>query len=182
MSRIGKEIIKIPLGVTINFKNDVISIKGKNGELFQKLTKGITFEIEKEKLKVIRPSNSKEHLSLHGLYRTLISNMIHGVSIGFTIKLELVGIGFRVSNIGQKLEMSLGFSHSILLDLPVEISIETLSEKGKNPIIILKSNDKQLLGMVAAKICSLRKPEPYKGKGIRFVGEVIRKKAGKSVK
>lgn len=182
MSRIGKSIIKVPINVEINLKNDILRVKGINGELTQKLTNGITFKIHENILTVNRPSDSKKYFALHGLYRALISNMIKGVSEGFTANLELVGVGYRVSHQGQNLEMSLGFSHGLLFELPKEVLVKTLSEKGKNPIIMLKSSDKQLLGMVVAKIRSFRKPEPYKGKGIKFVGEVIRKKAGKSVK
>lgn len=180
MSRIGKAIIEIPAGVTVDFKDDVITVKGKRGELSQKLTGGINFSIEEGILTVSRPSDSKEHAALHGLYRALINNMVKGVNEGFTKKLELVGVGYRASNQGQKLELALGFSHGIVLELPKEITVETLSEKGKNPVITLTSNDNQLLGMIAAKIRSFRKPEPYKGKGVKFVGEIIRKKAGKS--
>lgn len=182
MSRIGKASINIPSGVLICVKDNVVEIKGSKGELYQKLTDEITLEVEGDIIKINRPSDSKKHAALHGLYRSLISNMIKGVSEGFIIKLELVGVGYRVFTQGKRLEMSLGFSHGILFQLPKEVLAETISEKGKNPIIILKSSDKQLLGMVAAKIRSFRKPEPYKGKGIKFVGEIIRRKAGKSVK
>lgn len=182
MSRIGKAIIEIPSDVTVDFKNDIVIVKGKNGELSQRVTQGISLDIKGKTLIVNKTYNSKKNTPFHGLYRALINNMVKGVSEGFTTKLELVGVGYRASNQGQKLEMSLGFSHGVVLELPKEISVETFSEKGKNPIIILKSNDKQLLGMIAAKIRSLRNPEPYKGKGIKFVGEVIRRKAGKSVK
>lgn len=182
MSRVGKSIIKIPNTVKINYKNNIILIKGINGELTQKLTKGISCDINSDILTVKRPSDSKLHKSLHGLYRSLINNMIKGVNEGFTIKMELVGVGYRVSSNKQQINMSLGFSHGIIFQLPNEVSVLTSSEKGKNPIIILKSADKQLLGMIAAKIRSFRKPEPYKGKGIKFVGETIRRKAGKSVK
>ena len=180
MSRIGKAIINIPAGVTITEKDGVVTVKGPKGELSQELTAGITLEQKDGELTVNRPSDSKQHKALHGLYRALINNMTVGVSEGFEKKLELVGVGYRASNSGQKLELALGFSHGIVLDLPKEVSVETLSEKGKNPIITLSSYDKQLLGMVAAKIRSFRKPEPYKGKGIRFVGEIVRRKAGKS--
>jgi len=180
MSRIGKAIIEIPAGVTVDFKDDIVTVKGKNGELSQKLTGGISFGIEDGVLTVTRPSDSKQHSALHGLYRALINNMIKGVGNGFEKKLELVGVGYRASNQGQRLELALGFSHGIVIDLPKEVSVETLTEKGKNPIITLKSNDIQLLGMISAKIKSFRKPEPYKGKGVRFVGEIIRRKAGKS--
>lgn len=182
MSRIGKSIITIPLGVTVNFNSNIIQIKGKYGELCQELTGGITCVIVKEQLKINRASNSKKHVSLHGLYRALINNMIKGVNERFILQLELVGIGYRVFSEKQNLEMFLGFSHSIFMELPTEVLVETVSEKGKNPLIILRSIDKQLLGMIASKIRSFRKPEPYKGKGVKFFGELIRKKAGKSVK
>ncbi|GGG48716.1 50S ribosomal protein L6 [Epilithonimonas arachidiradicis] len=180
MSRIGKAIIEVPAGVTITENNGVVTVKGPKGELSQELTAGISFTQEDGKLTFNRPSDSKEHKALHGLYRALINNMIVGTSTGFTKQLELVGVGYRASHNGQKLELALGFSHGILLELPKEVTLDTLTEKGKNPIITLSSYDKQLLGMVAAKIRSFRKPEPYKGKGVRFVGENIRRKAGKS--
>ncbi len=180
MSRIGKAIIEVPAGVTITENNGVVTVKGPKGELSQELTGGISFTQEDGKLTFTRPSDSKEHKALHGLYRALINNMIVGVNTGFEKKLELVGVGYRASHNGQKLELALGFSHGILLELPKEITLDTLTEKGKNPIITLSSYDKQLLGMVAAKIRSFRKPEPYKGKGVKFVGEIIRRKAGKS--
>jgi large subunit ribosomal protein L6 len=180
MSRIGKAIITIPAGVTITEKDGVVTVKGAKGELSQELTAGITLEQKDGELNVNRPSDSKQHRALHGLYRALINNMIVGVSEGFEKKLELVGVGYRASHSGQKLELALGFSHAIVLELPSEVKVDTLTEKGKNPIITLASYDKQLLGMVAAKIRSFRKPEPYKGKGVRFVGEIVRRKAGKS--
>ena len=180
MSRIGKSIITIPTGVTVSFVDNLVTVKGPKGELSQKVIGGITLVQEGTELIVNRPSDSKEHRSLHGLYRALINNMIVGISEGFTKQLELVGVGYRASHSGQRLELALGFSHSIILELPKEITLNTETEKGKNPIITLSSFDKQLLGMVAAKIRSFRKPEPYKGKGIRFVGENVRRKAGKS--
>ncbi|MEE3724095.1 50S ribosomal protein L6 [Riemerella anatipestifer] len=180
MSRIGKAIITIPSGVTITEKDGVVTVKGPKGELSQELTGGITIEQNDGVLTVNRRSESKQHKALHGLYRALINNMVVGTSEGFTKKLELVGVGYRASNQGQRLELALGFSHGIILELPSEVQVETVTEKGKNPIITLSSYDKQLLGMVAAKIRSFRKPEPYKGKGVRFVGEQIRRKAGKS--
>ena len=180
MSRIGKAIINIPAGVTITEKDGLVTVKGAKGELSQQLTEGITMNIEDNVLTVSRPSDSKTHRALHGLYRALINNMIVGTTQGFEKKLELVGVGYRASHAGQKLELSLGFSHGIVVDLPKEITLDTLTEKGKNPIITLSSHDKQLLGMVSAKIRSFRKPEPYKGKGVRFVGEIVRRKAGKS--
>jgi large subunit ribosomal protein L6 len=180
MSRIGKAIITIPAGITVTEKEGVVTVKGPKGELTQELTEGITLEQNDGVLTFSRPSDSKQHRALHGLYRALINNMILGTTEGFTKKLELVGVGYRASHTGQKLELALGFSHGIVLELPKEVVIDTLTEKGKNPIITLTSYDKQLLGMVAAKIRSFRKPEPYKGKGVRFVGENVRRKAGKS--
>ena len=180
MSRIGKSIIEIPANVTVTEKDGLVTVKGPKGELSQKLEEGITLKQEDGILTLDRPSESKQHKALHGLYRALINNMVLGTAEGWTKKLELVGVGYRASNQGNKLELALGFSHGIVMDLPKEIVVETLSEKGKNPIITLTSYDKQLLGMVAAKIRSFRKPEPYKGKGVRFVGEIVRRKAGKS--
>ena len=180
MSRIGKAIIEIPANVTVTEKDGLVTVKGPKGELTQQLSEGISLKQEDGKLSLERPSESKQHKALHGLYRALIHNMVVGTAEGFTKQLELVGVGYRAFNQGNKLELALGFSHGIVLDLPKEVSVETLSEKGKNPIITLSSYDKQLLGMVTAKIRSFRKPEPYKGKGIRFVGEIVRRKAGKS--
>jgi large subunit ribosomal protein L6 len=180
MSRIGKAIITIPAGVTITENNGVVTVKGAKGELSQELTAGITLEQKDGELNVNRPSDSKQHKALHGLYRALIANMIVGVSEGFEKKLELVGVGYRASHAGQKLELALGFSHNIVLEVVKEVTLETISEKGKNPIVKLSSFDKQLLGQVAAKIRGFRKPEPYKGKGVKFVGEELRRKAGKS--
>ncbi|UQB67489.1 50S ribosomal protein L6 [Epilithonimonas zeae] len=180
MSRIGKAIIEVPAGVTVTEKEGVVTVKGPKGELSQELTGGISFSQEDGVLTFTRPSDSKEHKALHGLYRALINNMVVGTSTGFTKQLELVGVGYRASHNGQRLELALGFSHGIVLELPKEVTLDTLTEKGKNPIITLSSYDNQLLGMVAAKIRSFRKPEPYKGKGVKFVGEIIRRKAGKS--
>jgi large subunit ribosomal protein L6 len=180
MSRIGKAIITIPAGITVSEKEGVVTVKGPKGELSQELTAGITIEQKDGELNVNRPSDTKQHKALHGLYRALINNMIVGVEKGFEKKLELVGVGYRASHTGQKLELALGFSHGIVLELPIEVKVDTLTEKGKNPIITLTSHNNQLLGMVAAKIRSFRKPEPYKGKGVKFVGEIVRRKAGKS--
>ena len=180
MSRIGKAIIEVPAGITVSQKDNVVTVKGPKGELSQELTGGISFSQEDGVLTFTRPSDSKEHKALHGLYRALVNNMIVGTSTGFTKQLELVGVGYRASHNGQRLELALGFSHAIVLELPKEVTLDTLTEKGKNPIITLSSYDNQLLGMVAAKIRSFRKPEPYKGKGVRFVGEIVRRKAGKS--
>ena len=179
MSRIGINPISIPEGVTVNVENNVITVKGKLGELSQTF-EGVSIKEEDGTLKVERPSDSKKHRAQHGLYRALVNNMVEGVSKGFTKELELVGVGYRASNQGQKLDLALGFSHNIVMDIAPEVKIETISEKGKNPIVKLTSHDKQLVGQVAAKIRSYRKPEPYKGKGIKFVGEELRRKAGKS--
>lgn len=179
MSRIGNSPVAITEGVTVEVNDNTITVKGKLGELTQGFS-GITIEVEEGNVIVKRPSDSKEHKARHGLYRALIANMIDGVSKGWTKELELVGVGYRASNQGQKLDLALGFSHNIVMDIAPEVKIETVSEKGKNPIVKLTSHDKQLVGQVAAKIRSFRKPEPYKGKGIKFVGEQLRRKAGKS--
>ncbi|HLW39274.1 MAG: 50S ribosomal protein L6 [Bacteroidetes bacterium] len=179
MSRIGKNPIEIPQGVTIDVKDNVVTVKGKLGELSQEFSE-ITVKAEDNQIILERPSESKEHITQHGLYRALINNMVVGVSQGWTKELELVGVGFRASNQGQKLDLALGFSHNIIMEIAPEVKVETVSEKGKNPIVKLTSHDKQLVGQVAAKIRSFRKPEPYKGKGIKFVGEELRRKAGKS--
>ena len=179
MSRIGKNPIAIPEGVTIDIKDNQVTVKGKLGELSQSIEE-MTIKNEDGMLTLTRPSESKDHRAKHGLYRALIANMIEGVSKGWTKVLELVGVGYRASNQGQKLDLALGFSHNIVLNVAPEVKIETISDKGKNPIIKLTSLDKQLVGQVAAKIRSMRKPEPYKGKGVKFVGEVLRRKAGKT--
>ena len=179
MSRIGNNPITIPEGVTIDIQSSQVVVKGKLGELTQEYS-DVEIKIEDNTLTISRPSERKSVKSKHGLYRALIANMVEGVTQGFTKELELVGVGYRASNQGQKLDLALGFSHNILLDIAPEVKIETISEKGNNPIIKLTSHDKQLVGFVAAKIRSFRKPEPYKGKGIKFVGEQIRRKAGKS--
>ena len=179
MSRIGKNPVAIPEGVTVDIKDNVITIKGKLGELTQEFS-GVTVKVEEGNVIVERTSDSKEDRSKHGLYRALINNMIEGVNKGWSKELEFVGVGYRASNQGQKLELAVGFSHNIVLNVAPEVKIETISAKGKNPIVKLTSHDKQLVGQVAAKIRSMRKPEPYKGKGIKFVGELIRRKAGKS--
>ena len=179
MSRIGKNPVSIPQGVDVNIANDTITVKGKLGELTQDYS-GVDINIEDATITLARHSEKKDHKSKHGLYRALIANMIEGVSKGFTKELELVGVGYRASNQGQKLDLALGFSHNIVINLAPEVKVETVSEKGKNPIVKLTSHDKQLVGQVAAKIRSLRKPEPYKGKGVKFVGEVLRRKAGKT--
>ena len=180
MSRIGKNPVSIAQGVDVSIKDNVITVKGKLGELSQAISQGITVKIEDGTITLDRASESKDHKAQHGLMRALINNMIEGVSKGWTKELELVGVGYRASNQGQKLDLALGFSHNIVLNLAPEVKVETISEKGKNPIIKLSSFDKQLVGQVAAKIRSFRAPEPYKGKGVKFVGEVLRRKAGKS--
>ena len=179
MSRIGNNPIAIPEGVTVEVRDNTVIVKGKLGELTQEFD-GVAISIEEGNLTVSRPSDSKDHKAKHGLYRALVNNMVEGVSKGWSKELELVGVGYRASNQGQKLDLALGFSHNIVMDIAPEVKIETVSEKGKNPIVKLTSHDKQLVGAVAAKIRSFRKPEPYKGKGIKFVGEQIRRKAGKS--
>ena len=180
MSRIGKNPIAIPAGVTVEVNNSIVTVKGKLGQLTQNYTNNVTVKVEEGQVIVERAADSKQERAQHGLYRALINNMIAGVSTGFTKELELVGVGYRASNQGQKLDLALGYSHNIVLEIAPEVSLETISEKGKNPIVKLTSFDKQLLGQVAAKIRGFRKPEPYKGKGVKFVGEVLRRKAGKS--
>ncbi len=179
MSRVGNDPIKIPEGVNVDIQEESITVKGKLGELTQ-LYDQVSISIKDSIISVSRPSNSKENRAKHGLYRSLLNNMVIGVSKGFVKELELVGVGYRANNQGQKLELSLGFSHNIVFEIPIEVKVETITEKGSNPIIKLTSFDKELLGNVVSKIRSLRKPEPYKGKGIKFVGEEIRRKAGKS--
>lgn len=179
MSRIGKNPITVPEGVTLEIKENVITAKGKLGELSQEYS-DIEIKLEDGTITLERSSDKKDLRAKHGLYRALIANMIEGVSKGWTKELELVGVGYRASNQGQKLDLAVGFSHNIVLDIAPEVKVETISEKGKNPIVKLTSFDKQLVGQVAAKIRGFRKPEPYKGKGIKFVGEEIRRKAGKS--
>ena len=181
MSRIGKLPIPVPAKVTVTVaKDNMITVKGAMGELKQQIDPDIKVEVANNEIVLSRPTDNKRHRSLHGLYRALIANMVKGVSEGYTVEQELVGVGYRAEAKGQMLEMSLGYSHDILMQLPNEVKIATRQEKRGNPIITLKSHDKQLLGYVAAKIRSLREPEPYKGKGIRFVGEVVRRKAGKA--
>jgi len=180
MSRIGKNPVSIPQGVDVNISDNIVTVKGKLGELSQSISSGITIKIEDSLIVLDRDSESKDHKAQHGLMRALINNMIIGVSKGWTKDLQLVGVGYRASNQGQKLDLALGFSHNIVLDVAPEVKVETISEKGKDPIIKLSSFDKQLVGQVAAKIRSFRAPEPYKGKGVKFVGEILRRKAGKS--
>ncbi|WP_396167823.1 50S ribosomal protein L6 [Flavobacterium sp.] len=179
MSRIGKNPVVIPADVTVLVTEGLVTVKGKLGQLTQEFS-DVTVKVEEGQVIVERSSDHKDQRAKHGLYRSLINNMINGVSTGFTKELELVGVGYRASNQGQKLDLALGFSHNIVLEVAKEVTLETISEKGKNPIVKLTSYDKQLLGQVTAKIRNFRRPEPYKGKGIKFVGEVLRRKAGKS--
>lgn len=182
MSRIGKAPIEIPAGVTVDVKDNIVKVKGPKGELEQEIKAGISVKVEDGQVVLERSSEEKFEKSIHGLSRALINNMVIGVAEGYVKELELVGVGYRASNQGQLLELSLGFSHNIYLELPAEVKITTKSERNQNPLITLESCDKQLIGQVAAKIRSFRKPEPYKGKGIRFKGEHIRRKAGKAAK
>ena len=180
MSRIGKAPIEIPAGVTVQVNGNVVTVKGPKGELSQEINPDIHVAVEDGHVVVTRPDDQREHRAQHGLYRALIHNMVVGVSEGYKKEMELVGVGYRATSQDQVLELALGFSHAIFIKLPKEIKVEAKSERNKNPLIILESADKQLLGQVCAKIRSLRKPEPYKGKGIKFVGEIIRRKSGKS--
>jgi len=180
MSRIGKLPITLPEKVSISQKDNVITVKGPKGELSQAINPAIKVEVKDNTLTVSRPDDERQNRALHGLYRALISNMVIGVSDGYKKVLELVGVGYRVTNTGNLLEFSLGYTHPIFLQLPPEIKVETKTERNKNPMVILESTDKQLIGQVCAKIRSFRKVEPYKGKGIRFQGEVVRRKSGKS--
>jgi len=181
MSRVGKAPIAIPGGVTVSVSDDnIVTVKGPNGVLTQAVDSDIIISQEDGQIVVKRPSEQKRHKALHGLYRALINNMVTGVTTGYKLQQELVGVGYRATNTGNTLDLVLGYSHHYVFELPKEIKVTTTAEKGKNPTIILESNDKQLIGQVAAKIRSLRAPEPYKGKGIKFVGEILRRKAGKS--
>jgi large subunit ribosomal protein L6 len=180
MSRIGKLPITLPKAVEVTIAQNTVKIKGPQGELSRDIKEGISVALNEGKLEVSRVSDAKEHRALHGLYRALIANMVKGVSEGFTTVQELVGVGYRAAHTGQMLDLTLGYSHNISIELPKEIQVTTLTERGKNPVITMKSCDKELLGLVASKIRSLRKPEPYKGKGIKFSNEVLRRKAGKS--
>ncbi|SEA05936.1 LSU ribosomal protein L6P [Arachidicoccus rhizosphaerae] len=181
MSRIGKKTIVIPAGVTVSVdKANIVTVKGPKGELKQSIDRDITVEVEGTELKVARPTDQIRHKALHGLYRSILANLVKGVSEGFVKDLELVGVGYKATNQGNLLDLSLGYSHNIVFDVPKELKVSTEMLKGKNPTIKLESHDKQLLGQVAAKIRSLRKPEPYKGKGVKYAGEVIRRKAGKA--
>jgi large subunit ribosomal protein L6 len=180
MSRIGKAPITIPAGVEVTIKDAVITVKGKKGELSQHIDASVNVSIEDNVITFSRATDAPDHRSKHGLYRALVFNMITGVSEGFKKDMEVIGVGYRANANGQLLELALGFSHAIIMEIPKEVKVTTVTEKGKAPVVTLESHDKQLLGQVAAKIRSFRKPEPYKGKGIRFVGEEIRRKAGKS--
>lgn len=181
MSRIGKAPIAVPAGVTVTVGSDnVVTVKGPKGELKQPIDRDITVKVENNEINVTRPTDQIRHRSLHGLSRALLANLVKGVTDGYTRKLELVGVGFKATNTGNILDLALGYSHNIIFEIPSELKVATLQEKGKNPEITLTGIDRQLIGAVAAKIRSLRKPEPYKGKGVRYQGEVVRKKAGKS--
>ncbi|MFM2157193.1 MAG: hypothetical protein RL516_1942 [Bacteroidota bacterium] len=180
MSRVGKLPIQIPGGVQVSVNGTEVSVKGPKGSLIQKIDDGINVNIEGSEIVLTRATDQKRHRAMHGLYRALINNMVTGVSSGYKIEQELVGVGYRATNQGNVLDLVLGYSHHVVFELPDEIKVSTRQDKGQNPIITLESHDKQLLGQVAAKIRSLRKPEPYKGKGIKFVGESLRRKAGKS--
>jgi large subunit ribosomal protein L6 len=181
MSRIGRKPVAVPTGVTVSVANDnVVSVKGPKGELKQTIDRDIKVEVKDGLVSFNRPTDQIRHRALHGLYRALINNMVRGVTEGYKRNLELIGVGFKASNQGNVLDLSLGYSHNIIFEVPKELKVATAQEKGQNPTILLEGVDRQLLGQVAAKIRSLRKPEPYKGKGVRYVGEVVRKKAGKA--
>jgi large subunit ribosomal protein L6 len=181
MSRIGRKPISVPNGVTVTVgKDNVVTVKGSKGELKQLLDRDIVVEVKDNQIVLGRPTNQIRHRALHGLYRALLSNLIKGVTDGYERKLELIGVGFKATNAGNVLDLSLGYSHNIIFEVPKELKVATAQEKGQNPMIMLEGIDKQLIGQVAAKLRSLRKPEPYKGKGVRYVGEVVRKKAGKA--
>lgn len=181
MSRIGKKPVVAPNGVTITVgKDNVVTVKGPKGELKQAIDRDITVEVKDGQITFARPTDQIRHRAMHGLYRSLISNMVKGVTDGYERKLELIGVGFKAANQGNVLDLALGYSHNIIFEVPKELKVATEQLKGQNPIITLEGIDKQLIGQVAAKLRSLRKPEPYKGKGVRYVGEVVRKKAGKA--
>ena len=180
MSRVGQAIINIPDGVEVKHNDTHFWVKGSKGELTQEIDSCVTVTIKDSEISFSRESNAPQHRSKHGLYRALVNNMVIGVSQGYKKELEVIGVGYRASNQGQKLDLALGYSHNILFEISSEVKVETISEKGKNPIVKLTSHNKQLLGFVAAKIKSFRKTEPYKGKGVKFVGEQVRRKAGKS--
>ena len=180
MSRIGNKPVSIPKGVTITFKDAVVTVKGPKGELSQQIDRDITIEISETELTVKRHTEQIRHRAMHGLYRSLISNLVKGVTEGYKKELELVGVGFKAANQGNVLDLALGYSHNIIFQVPSELKVATTTEKGQNPKIFLEGSDKQLIGAVAAKLRSLRKPEPYKGKGVRYSDEVVRRKAGKA--
>jgi large subunit ribosomal protein L6 len=181
MSRIGKKPVVIPSGITVTVgTNNTITVKGPKGELKQAIDRDIKVEVKDSKIEISRPTDQIRHRALHGLYRSLLSNMVKGVSEGYKRQLELIGVGFKASNQGNLLDLALGFSHNIIFEIPKELKLATAQEKGENPKIMLEGSDKQLIGQVAAKIRGLRKPEPYKGKGVRYTGEIVRKKAGKA--
>lgn len=181
MSRIGKKPVAIPQGVTVSVgKDNVVTVKGAKGELKETIDRDITVEVKEGEVVFTRPTDQIRHRAMHGLYRALVNNMIKGVTEGFKTNMELVGVGYKASNQGNLLDLSLGYSHNIVIEIPKELKVATAQEKGQNPTITLEGIDKQLIGQVAAKIRGLRKPEPYKGKGVKFVGEVLRRKAGKA--
>lgn len=181
MSRIGKAPVAIPSGVTVTVaKDNTVTVKGPKGELKQSVDRDITIEVADNNIVVTRPTDQIRHRAMHGLYRALLNNLVKGVTDGYTKQMELVGVGFKAANTGNTLDLALGYSHNIIFEIPKELKVTTLTEKGKNPIITLEGADKQLIGQVCAKLRSLRKPEPYKGKGVKFVGEVLRRKAGKA--
>jgi large subunit ribosomal protein L6 len=181
MSRIGKQPVTIPNGVTVTVgKDHTITVKGPKGELKQPIDRDIAVEVKEGKVYLNRPTDQIRHRAMHGLYRSILSNLVKGVTEGYQKKLELIGVGFKATNQGNVLDLSLGFSHNIVFEIPKELKVSTQQEKGQNPLVILEGIDKQLIGQVAAKVRGLRKPEPYKGKGVRYVGEVVRKKAGKA--
>src|SRR5207342_2136140 len=181
MSRIGKKPVQLPKGVTVTVSpENVISIKGPKGELHQAIDRDIKVELKEDQIEFVRPTDQIRHRALHGLYRALVANMVKGAGEGYKRQLELIGVGFKASNQGNLLDLALGFSHNIIFEIPKELKLATAQEKGENPKIMLEGTDKQLIGQVAAKIRGLRKPEPYKGKGVRYTGEVVRKKAGKA--
>ncbi|MCX6209465.1 MAG: 50S ribosomal protein L6 [Bacteroidetes bacterium] len=181
MSRIGKAPVAIPSGVTVTVgKDNIVTVKGPKGELKQTIDRDITVEVKEGNIVVTRPTEQIRHRAMHGLYRSLLNNVVKGVTEGYTKQMELVGVGFKAANTGNTLDLALGYSHNIIFEIPKELKVATLTEKGKNPIITLEGCDKQLIGQVCAKLRSLRKPEPYKGKGVKFAGEVLRRKAGKA--
>jgi large subunit ribosomal protein L6 len=180
MSRIGKKPIVIPAGVTVTVKDSVVTVKGPKGELSQEVDRDITVTVEASEVIVTRPTEQIRHRAMHGLYRSLLANLVKGVTEGYKKELELVGVGFKAANQGNLLDLALGYSHNIIFEIPKELKVSTTTEKGQNPKIFLEGSDKQLIGAVAAKLRSLRKPEPYKGKGVKYSDEIVRRKAGKA--